>query len=77
MSYETRTLKIGVCMEGKEIYHDSMTEIEIMDECGGEFLKITQSADDAQPGVIKLDLHEWPTLRAAIDKMMKECRSYD
>jgi hypothetical protein len=77
MSYETRTLKIGVCMEGKEIFHDSMTEIEIMDECGGEFLKITQSPDDAQPGVIKLDLHEWPTLKAAIEKMMKECRCYD
>jgi len=27
--------------------------------------------------VIKLDLHEWPMLKAAIDKMIKECRSYD
>jgi len=64
-------------MKGKEVFHDSMTEIEIMDECGGEFLKVKQSPDDAEPGTIKLDLHEWPTLRAAIDKMMKECRNYD
>jgi hypothetical protein len=64
-------------MEGKEVYHDSMTEIGIVDECGGEFLEVTQSPDNAQPGTIKIDPHEWPTLKAAIDKMMKECRNYD
>jgi hypothetical protein len=77
MTYETRTLKIAVGVKGEPIFHAGATEIEIIDEAAGEFLKITQSPDDAEPGAIKIDPHEWPALRAAIDKMVKECRSYD
>jgi hypothetical protein len=77
MTYETRTLKIAVGVKGEPIFHEGTTEIEIVDEAAGEFLKITQSMDNAEPGVIKIDPHEWPMLRAAIDKMVKECRSYD
>ena len=72
--YETRTLKIGVCMKGEPIYHNSMTEIEIIDEVAGEFLKISQCSDNNE-GSILIDPYEWPTLKAAIDKMIKECRS--
>ena len=75
MTYETRTLKIAVCVKGEPLYHEGTTEIEIVDECVGEFLKVTQSTDNAEPGVIKIDPHEWPTLKAGIDKMIKECRS--
>jgi hypothetical protein len=77
MSYETRTLKIAVCIKGEAIFHEGTTEIEIVDEAAGEFLKITQSPDDAELGVIKIDPHEWPMLKAAIDRMMKESRSHD
>jgi hypothetical protein len=77
MKYETRTLKIAVCVKGEPIFHEGTTEIEIVDEAAGEFLKITQSPDDAEPGVIRIDAIEWPMLKAAIDRMLKECRSYD
>jgi hypothetical protein len=77
MTYQTRTLKIAVCIKGEAIFHEGTTEIEIVDEAAGEFLKVTQSPDDAEPGVIKIDPHEWPMLKAAIDRMMKECRSHD
>jgi hypothetical protein len=77
MRYETRTLKIAVCVKGEPIFHEGVTEIEIVDEAANEFLKITQSPDDAEPGVIKIDSHEWPMLKAAIDRMIKECRSHD
>jgi hypothetical protein len=77
MTYQTRTLKIAVGVKGEPIFHEGATEIEIIDEAAGEFLKITQSPDDAEPGAIKIDQHEWPMLKAAIDRMMKECRSYD
>jgi len=77
MTYQTRTLKIAVCIKGEAIIHEATTEIEIVDEAAGEFLKVTQSPDDAEPGVIKIDPHEWPMLKAAIDRMMKECRSHD
>jgi hypothetical protein len=77
MSYETRTLKIAVCVKGEPIFHEGVTEIEIVDEAAGEFLKITQSDDDVESGKIKIDPIEWPMLKAAIDRMIKECRSYD
>jgi hypothetical protein len=77
MRYETRTLKIAVCVKGEPIFHEGVTEIEIVDEAAGEFLKITQSDDDVESGVIKIDPHEWPMLKAGIDKMIKECRSHD
>jgi len=74
MEYETRTLKIGVLMKGESIFHKSMTEIEIIDEAGGEFLKINQSPDDKETQEILIDPYEWPTLKDAIDKMINECR---
>jgi hypothetical protein len=77
MSYETRTLKIAIGVKGEPTFHEGSTEIEIVDEAAGEFLKITQSDDDVESGVIKIDPHEWPMIRAGIDKMIKECRSYD
>jgi len=77
MDYETRTLKIGVCRKGEQIFHESMTEIEIVDEVAGEFLKITQCPDDKEIQEIRIDPEEWPTMKAAIDKMFKECRNYD
>jgi hypothetical protein len=77
MSYETRTLKIAVCVKGEPIFHEGVTEIEIVDEAAGEFLKIKQSIDNEEPGTILIDPVEWPMIKAGIDKMMKECRSYD
>jgi hypothetical protein len=74
MEYETRTLKIGVVSKGEPIFHESMTEIEIVDEAGGEFLKISQCRDEKDTQEILIDPTEWPILRKAIDRMVKECR---
>ena len=75
MSYETRTTKITVLLKGEPIYHEGSTEIEIVDEASGEFLEVSQ-CDDSYDGKIKIDIHIWCALRAAIDKMIKECREY-
>lgn len=74
MEYETRTLKIGVLIKGESIFHQSMTEIEIIDEAAGEFVKVTQNPDEEESGSILIDPTEWPTLKNAIDQMIKECR---
>jgi hypothetical protein len=74
MTYETRILKIAVCIKDEAIFHEGTTEIEIVDEAAGEFLKVTQSPDDVEPGQIRIDPAEWPHLKAAIEKMIKECR---
>jgi len=72
MTYETRTTKMIVGVKGEQIFDDSVTEIEIVDEAAGEFLEISQ--DDQR---LRFDAEEWPHVRDAIEKMFKLCRNYD
>jgi len=72
MNYETRTTKMIVGIKGQQIFDDSVTEIEIVDEAAGEFLEISQEG-----GKLRFDLEEWPHVRAAVEKMFKLCRNYD
>jgi hypothetical protein len=75
MNYETRTIKVSVAPKGEPIFHNGVTSIEIVDEAAGEFLEVTQ-CNDSNEGKISIEKSEWPTLRAAIDQMIKECRDY-
>jgi hypothetical protein len=75
MTYETRTVKVSVAPKGEPLFHNGVTNIEIIDEASGEFLEVSQ-CNDNNDGKILIDPYEWPTLRAAIDKMIKECREY-
>ena len=72
MTYETRTTKMIVGVKGEQIFDESITEIEVVDEAGGEFLEISQ---DEQK--LRFDKEEWPHVRNAIEKMFKLCRNYD
>ena len=71
--YETRTLSIIVLPEGESIFSEMATTITIEDEAGGEFVVVEQSAH-VDAGKIRIDSTEWPALRAAIDRMILECR---
>jgi hypothetical protein len=73
MSYETRTTKVTVLPKGEALFHEGATEITIVDEAAGEYLEVSQCSDSHE-GKIKIDRVEWPTLKAAIERMMKECR---
>jgi hypothetical protein len=73
MTYETRTTKITVLPKGEPLFHEGATEITIVDEAAGEYLEVSQCSDSHE-GKIKIDCVEWPALKAAIDKMIKECR---
>ena len=72
MTYETRTTKMIVGVKGEQIFDDSVTEIEIVDEAAGEFLEVSQEG-----GKLRFDAEEWPHVRNAIEKMFKLCRNYD
>jgi hypothetical protein len=72
MTYETRTTKMIVGVKGQQIFDDSVTEIEIVDEDAGEFLEISQEG-----GKLRFDPEEWPHVRDAVEKMFKLCRNYD
>ena len=61
-----------VGVKGEQIFDDSVTKIEIVDEAAGEFLEISQ---DEQK--LRFDAEEWPHVRDAIQKMFKLCRNYD
>jgi hypothetical protein len=71
-TYETRTTKIIVGVKGEQIFSDSITEVEIIDEAAGEFLEISQ--DNVK---LRFDKDEWPHIRSAVNKMFKLCRNYD
>jgi len=70
MSFESRTLALIVLPAGETIFHERATRIEIDDEAAGEFLTLHQ----CEGGKIRIDPVEWPELRAAIDRMVAECR---
>ena len=69
MNVETRTLALVVLPDGEPIFHERATRVEIDDEGAGEFLVLHQ-----YEGKMKIDPSEWPALRAAIDRMVAECR---
>ena len=73
MNYETRTLKIAVMPENEPIFADGVTEIQIVDKAAGEFIEVSQFNDDNEVK-IRIDPTEWPNIREAINKMIKECR---
>ena len=67
---KTRITRISVMLDNRDIYDDGATHIEIMDEGGGEFITISQPDNAAN---IRIDLDEWPAIRAAVNKLIKEC----
>ena len=72
-AYETRTLSIIVLPEKESIFSEMATTVTIEDEAGGEFVVVEQSGL-VDAGKIRIDSTEWPALRAAIDRMILECR---
>jgi hypothetical protein len=70
--YITRTTQLTVLPKDDATYSELATTITITDESAGEFVVVEQSNDDY--GKIAINPEEWPNLRAAINRMIKECR---
>ena len=69
--YETRVTGITVLPQGATIYSQMATTIEIEDECGGEFVVISQDNEGFQ-GKIGITNDEWPAIRDAVESMLAE-----
>lgn len=69
-----RITQITLAPEGEPIFSESAFVVQIEDDAGGEFLSIQCHDDQCVGGQIRLDPQEWPALRDAIDRMVKECR---
>lgn len=70
--YHTRITRLTVLPKGDPIFSEFATDISIEDEAGGEFIEITQHADSEEPQKIRVDFEEWPHIRAAVNRLVKD-----
>jgi hypothetical protein len=70
--YKTRGIAVVVAPEGESILSEMSTEIRVADEMAGEFVEVEQVGNVAL-GKIQITPEEWPHLRKAIDRMIKQC----
>lgn len=71
--YEIRVIGLMVAPKGEAIFSDHATHITIDDEAGGEFVIVSQSTAHSEYK-FHINPEEWPALRKAIDRMIKECK---
>lgn len=69
---ETRVTQIVVCPPGEQLFSEMATTVQIQDEAAGEFVEVSQSGPEM--GKIWVNPEEWPALRAAINRLMRQCR---
>ena len=69
-----RITQITLVPEGEPIFSENAFVIEINDDAGGEFLSVKSHEEQCRDGEIRINPSEWPALRDAIDRMIKECR---
>ena len=70
MTMEVRPLALIVLPDSEPIFHERATRIEIQDEGAGEFVVLHQHGG----GKFSVEPAEWPMLRAAINRMIRQCR---
>jgi hypothetical protein len=68
----TRVTRLHVGPRGSTLMSERSWLVEVDDEGGGEF--VTVAAQGGCVSEIRIDPSEWPALRAAIDRMIGECR---
>jgi hypothetical protein len=67
-----RTIKWVLSPTDDHMLSMECTDIEIVDEGGGEYVEVSQSADGH--GKISINPEEWPMMRKAIDDAIRQCR---
>ena len=71
--YIVRNIGQAVLPSGESLYSEMATIVTIVDEAAGEFVEVEQHGR-SDLGKIAINPEEWPTLRAAIDTLIGECR---
>lgn len=71
--HEVRTMSLVIAPKGEPIFSECATHVRIVDEAAGEFVEVEQ---EGGPGLGKIQFspEEWPHIRKAVDRMIKECR---
>jgi hypothetical protein len=69
---KTRVTQITIVPEGEPIFSEYGHTVRIEDEAAGEFIVIEDHNQEYSKIAISPD--DWPTLRRAINRMVKNCR---
>lgn len=69
-----RITQLTIAPEGEPIFSEKAFAVQIEDDAGGEFLSVHCHDDQCKSGEIRIDPSEWPALREAINRMVKECK---
>lgn len=70
--YNTQVTRLLVVPEGEPKFSEMATTVEIDDEAAGEFVVVSQYGR-ADIGKIAINPEEWPALRAAINRLIRQC----
>ena len=76
MTYRTIATQLRVIPSGKTTDDEGVTIIGMADEGGGAFVTVRQE-EQLNSNEIRIDPDEWPAVRAAIDRMVRECGRFD
>lgn len=69
---QIRITGIVVAPVNDPMFSEMATTVEIADDAAGKFVEVSQSAPGL--GEIAINPEEWPSIRAAINRMIKHCR---
>lgn len=70
-----RITQMSVLPDNCSIFELVATHIAIDDEGAGEYVTITQHTTDRHGDhVVNINPDEWPAIRAAVNKLIKECK---
>ena len=76
MTYRTIISQRRVIPSGKTFNDEGVTIIDMDDEGGGAFVTVRQE-EALNTNEIRIDPDEWPAVRAAINRMVRECGRVD
>ena len=76
MTYRTILGQLRVVPGGKNWDDEGVTIISMDTEGGGAFVTVRQE-EDLNTNEIRIDPGEWPAVRAAINRMVRECGRVD
>ena len=72
MTYRTIISQRRVIPSGKTFNDEGVTIIGMDDDGAGVFVTVRQE-EDLNTNEIRIDPGEWPAVRAAINRMVREC----
>ena len=75
MSYRALVTAITIIPEGNALSDCDLTEVRLVDDGGGEYLEIELVPIGGSTAVIRVNPDEWIHLRAAVNRLLKGCKS--